>query len=94
MLSEKYLTCRGIVAREALAQRPRQVMFPIALDVCEGLVFAPMSHGVPMIGCDCGVCRRPIRAIKRLRTSIVAEGWRHDVARRYAAGPQDAALTY
>ena len=28
------------------------------------------SHGVPMIGCTCAVCRRPIRAIAARRPSI------------------------
>lgn len=31
------------------------------------------SHGVPMIGCDCGVCRSPDPRDKRTRPSIVVE---------------------
>jgi phosphoribosyl 1,2-cyclic phosphate phosphodiesterase len=32
------------------------------------------SHGVPMIGCDCGVCRSTDSRDARTRTSIVVEG--------------------
>ena len=31
------------------------------------------SHGVPMIGCDCDVCRSPDPRDKRLRPSIFME---------------------
>src|SRR5690606_13316473 len=32
------------------------------------------SHGVPMIGCDCAVCRSPDPRDNRLRSSIYVEG--------------------
>ena len=48
------------------------------------------SHGVPMIGCDCAVCRRPIRATTDAAVDLRRRRERSDDPRRHLDRPARA----